>query len=267
MTSHAPFAFALCILAAIPGLGGIRIRMEHTDLATNKVEVTEMLIDNDRLRTNQGSTSMIFLTRGGNRMLILDKARNEYQEIDQAAMDQMTEMMAGAMAQMEAAMKGMPPEQRAMMEKMLKGKMPVAAPASAPLVYAARGTATVNGFRCTNYDGTQAGQKVAEVCAAQPGEIKLPAADYQVFEKMQQFLSGLMKAYENSPLSGMFAGAAAAKGVDGFPVRSVEFENGKAASRLELKEIMNAAFTEADFSTGNAKKTELPGANTRKGKR
>ena len=44
-------------------------------------------------------------------------------------MKQMGQQMSAAMAQMQAAMKNMPPEQRAMMEKMMKGKMPQAAAA------------------------------------------------------------------------------------------------------------------------------------------
>lgn len=266
MTYKVSTIATLGLLAAIPGLAGMRIRMESTDLTNNKVTVREMLIDNDRLRTTDGDTSMIFLTTGGNRMLILNKARNEYQEIDQATMDQMGQMMSGAMAQMEAAMKGMPPEQRAMMEKMMKGKMPGEPTATARTVYTAKGPATVNGFRCTNYDGTQNGQKVEEVCAAQPSEIKISASDFQVVKKMQEFLAGMTSAFENSPLRGMFASAASGSGVDGFPVRSTDFTNGKAVSRVELKEVASATFSDADFSVGNAKKTEMPGMNAAKGK-
>ena len=74
-------------------------------------------------------------------MVMLDKAKNKYQEIDEQTMDQMAHQMSGAMAQMDAAMKNMPPEQRAMMEKMMKGKMPQAAAAPVKTVYTAKAAA------------------------------------------------------------------------------------------------------------------------------
>ena len=120
---------ATAVLATAPLFAGVRIQMENTDLATNKTTTQVIMMDNTRLRVDADEkTSMMFLTDGGrNRMVILDKAKNTYQEIDEQTMKQMGQQVSGAMAQMEAAMKNMPPEQRAMMEKMMKGKMPQAA--------------------------------------------------------------------------------------------------------------------------------------------
>jgi len=157
---------SVCFLGALPLFAGKRIQMESTDLATKATEQDELLLDATRFRMNSGKTSAIFLTDGGrSRMLVLDKSRNEYMEIDQQTMDQMGQAMQGVAAQMEAAMKGMTPEQRAMMEQMMKGKMPAAAAAPAPTTtYTAKGRGSVNGIACTNYDGMRAGQKVSEIC-------------------------------------------------------------------------------------------------------
>jgi hypothetical protein len=250
-----------CLLAAAPLFAGKRIQMESADLATKGVEQQEMLLDATRFRVNSGNTSMIFLTGGGrSRMLVLDKSRNEYMEMDQQTMDQMGQMLQGMMAQMEQMMKGMPPEQRAMMEQMMKGKMPQmpAAAAAPPTVYAAQGRGSVNGFACTNYEGTRAGQKVAEVCAAQPEDLKLAAADFQVFQKMQEFIKGLVQAMQNSPLIASVNAGLAETGFEGFPVQRTTFVNGQATRREQLKSVTDAAFTDADFSVGNARKTEIP---------
>jgi len=243
-----------------------RIQLETTDLKTNKVTPREILVDADRLRMNDGDTSVMFLTKGGNRLVMLNKARNEYQEIDQATMDAMSQQMAGMMAQMEAMMKNMPPAQRAQMEQMMKGKMGAVVPAApaAKTVYAAKGAGNANGFSCTNYDGMRGAEKVSALCAAQPGAIKISASDFQVMEKMREFMAGMMSALQNSPLAGMMSGGGVTQeGINGFPVQTTTFENGQAVRREDLKAVADVTLTDADFSTGNAKKTEMPGMGGR----
>jgi hypothetical protein len=154
-------------------------------------------------------------------------------------------------------MKNMSPQQKAMMEQMMKGKMPQqAAPQRINTVYTAKGAATVNGFSCTRYDGVRSGQKIAEVCAAQPTQLRFSPADVQVFEKMREFASGLQSAFQNSPFGGG-VGELAEAGFQGFPVERVNFRNGQAAQKDELKSAQQASFSDADFSLGNARKVDM----------
>ena len=245
-------------LAALPLCAGVRIQMENTDLGTQKTTRQEMLLDSNRFRINvDGNTSMMFLTDGGrNRMVMLDKSKNEYTEIDQQMLNQMAQQMQGAMAQLEQQLKNLPPDQRALVEKMMKGKMPQPA-APVTTLYTAKGSGAVNGFACTQYEGTRSGQKVAEVCAAQPAQLKYTAADFQVFDKMKEFVSGLQSSFQNSPFAAGFTGIGE-RGLEGFPVQTISFSNGQPSQKNELKSADRATFTDADFSTGNAKKVEMP---------
>ena len=173
-------------------------------------------------------------------------------------MNQLATQMQSAMAQMEAAMKNMPPEQRAAMEKMMKGKMPSAQPAApAPITYTAKGSATANGFSCTKYDGERGGSKVAEVCAAPAPVLKLSASDVQVFDKMREFMSGFQSALGNLTIASSYSGFIE-RGFEGFPVQQTQFSNGQAVERTDLKSAEQATFSDADFSLGNAKKADLP---------
>jgi hypothetical protein len=260
-------AHSLCAIAvlSLPLAAGVRVQMETTDLSTQKVTTTEMLVDSTRIRVNTGSsTSMLFLTDGGrNRMVTLDRNRNEYREMDQQYMDQMAKQMNSAMAMMEEQMKNMPPQQREMMEKMMKGKMPqMAAQPQVPTIYTAKGSDTVNGFACTKYEGTRNGEKVAEVCAASPAALKFVAADSEVFEKMREFMSGYVRALQNSPLARMYnsegSSAITETGFKGIPVRQIRFRGGKPEQLVEFKTVELARFSDEDFSVGNAKKIELP---------
>src|SRR5262245_39635299 len=54
------------------------------------------------------------------RMINLDK--KTYVEVDKAQMDQMRGQMNSAMAQMQEQMKNLSPEQRAMVEQMMRGR-------------------------------------------------------------------------------------------------------------------------------------------------
>ncbi len=245
-----------------PLFAGVRIVAEDTDLATKKVTTDQILLDANRMRMeSDDGRSIMFLTDGGrNRMVVLDKAKNQYQEIDEATMKQLGQQLSAAMAQMQAQLKNMPPEQRAMMEKMMKGKMPQAAAAAAPkTVYTAKGSGSVNGFSCTRYEGDLAGKKEAEVCAALPAQLKLTPGDLQIFERMRQFSASLVSTLANSPVKVKVpTGYGLDQGYEGFPIQRVDFENGQATKRSELKSITRVNLTDADFSLGNAKKVELP---------
>jgi len=258
---------------------GVKIVSEDTDLATKKVTTDTILLDANRMRleSDNGKSVVMFLTDGGrNRMVMLDKAKNQYQEIDQQTMDQMAQMMSGAAAQasaataqMEAAMKNMPPEQRAMMEKMMKGKMPQAAAAAAPpakTVYTAKGSGSVNGFSCTKYEGVRGAEKVADVCAGVPAQLKLSTSDMQIFEKMREFSNSLLSSLANSPVKISVPTSSFEAGYEGFPIQKTEFENGQATRRGELKSITRANFSDADFSLGDAKKVDMPIPRAPKGK-
>ena len=120
-------------------------------------------------------------------------------------------------------MKNMPPEQRAMMEKMMKGKMPQAAAATPKTVYTAKGSGSVNGFTCTKYEGDFGGQKESELCAALPAQLKLTPADLQIFEKMRQFSGDLVSALANSPMrASVPKGYGFESGYEGFPIQKVQ---------------------------------------------
>ncbi|MEZ5351091.1 MAG: hypothetical protein R2762_00510 [Bryobacteraceae bacterium] len=251
------------LLAAAPLCAGVRVVSETKEHGSGSVTKQEMLVDNTRLRMNitgKQNMSILFLTDGGNRMLMLDRNRNEYREIDQATMDQMSRQVQGMMAGMEEKLKNMPPEQRAMIEKMMKGRMGQMGSQAAPVktTYTAKGSATMNGFRCTNYDGTRGGEKVAELCAASPSVVSMAPSDYQVFSKMREFVAGFAKMAANSPLAPKGVDSMADTSINGLPVHHVSFVNGQPVSTTDVKTVQKASFSDADFSTGDAKKMDLP---------
>lgn len=258
--------FALISLA--PLSAGLKIVSESAN--GNRTSRQTILISPDSMRadmtsnTGEGATVM-FLTGGGReRMVLLDTAKKEYREIDQQTMSQMTQQMQGAMAQLNDRLKSLPPEQRAMMEKMMKGQMPpgmgqVAKPE--PVVYKSKGAGNVNGFACTLYEGVRGGEKVVDVCAAQPNQLKVTLADMQVFEKLKQFTASMTAGMGNFARGiDQFADA----GVPGFPVSRVTYSGGQVTHKSEVKSVERTQVPESAFSLGDARKAEfMPGARKR----
>jgi hypothetical protein len=254
---------ALALLAA-PGWAGVRMRAEMTDVRSGVTTAQTMMMDGDRIRIDQasaqGEISTILLADPGNvRILMINRAKNEYYEIDQKTMEQMQQQISGAMAQMQEQLKNMPPEQRAMVEKMMAGKMGQMGQAQArpSTVYTAGGSATMNGFRCTRYEGTRGGQKVTEVCAADPSQLNVSASDFRGFEKLREFSESMRKSMSQMPMAQVAAPDFAEPGFQGFPVHQSHFRDGQLAQKFDLKELQRATFTDTDFSPGNARKVAM----------
>jgi hypothetical protein len=256
---------AAIILAAAPLWAGVRIKVEVTDLKSGKiVERQEVLLDADRLRIDSASDtsrrSILFLTDGGrDRMVMLDPARNEYREMDRQTMDQTSQQMQGMMAQLQSRLASLPPDQRAKMEQMMRGMAGRGgtAPAEVHTTYTAQGSASVNGFSCTRYDGMRGAEKVLEMCAAKPSDLHFNPSDFQVFERMRAFSAGFLSSLANSPLGNARVDYWTQQGIDGYPVQQVSFSGGQATTKMELKSVERAGFSDADFSLGTAKKVDL----------
>jgi hypothetical protein len=247
------------LIAALPLCAGVRVESESKDLVDGQSTQHVMLVDSERLRMDMNragsSTSVLFLTDGGNRLVMLDRDKKQYRVLDEPTAKQMSAQMQSSMAMMQEKMKDIPPEQRAMMEKMMKGRMGAmpAAAARSPIAYTAKGSSTANGFACTMYDGTRDGQKATELCAALPGQLKLSPADMGVLDKLREFTKTLVGPFAN--MAGVTEITDA--GVQGFPVTQTTFRDGKPVTRHDVKVMQRASFTDADFSLGGATKVEL----------
>jgi len=263
------FRFGLAAAAAVlPLLAGARMRGEVTDLKSGEVVEQTTLLDAGRLRMDMrggsNNVSMILVAEGDNpKLLMVDHQRNEYFEMDKNSMQQMQKSVQGAMSAMQEQLKSMPPEQRAMVEKMMAGRMPQptrSAPAP-KTVYNPKGSATMNGFPCARYEGLRDGQKVSEVCAADPDRLGLHAADFQAFEKLRDLFADLRRSLENSPFGAPMQSNLMEQGLQGFPVHMSTFRGGELVSKFDLKEVKQATASAADFSPGGARKKEFnPGA-------
>lgn len=174
-------------------------------------------------------------------MIMVNHKDKTYVVLDQSTMNDLAGVMAEAMSQFEEAMKDASPEERAMMEKMMKGRLPGAGESQTvePTLKKA-GSSTVNGYSCTIYDVYRGDVKTSQHCVSSWDSIQGGAEMKTVMVEMSQFMDQLGKSFKNS--KGMFGQQMKFENnvfkqiekMNGFPVQSMDYGDGNLVSESEL---------------------------------
>lgn len=190
----------------------------------------------DELGGEHSDVSMIYL---GDRLLYVDHDEKSYMVLDEAMMSDVSAQLNEAMAQLEKELAGMPPEQRAMLEEMMKGQlqdlMPTeSAPVPAPRIES-RGSGKWQSYDCKEYAIFDGDEKIQEVCAAELDGIAGADEAMQAFASMGEYI---VKMAESMPMmSGQFNPGELMDEFDGFPVHTMDYENGELVTQSSLESI------------------------------
>ena len=183
--------------------------------------------------------------RGDKRLLWnISKSDGKYFEITESDLKEIGEKIGKMKAEMEEAMKNVPAEQRAMVEKMMAGKMPAGLGGEEPALTVKElgQSKAINGFRSSGYEVFSDGELKEEVWSAQPKELGLAMSDFKVLQDFASFLqsaipgmndmvAGLAKDYENP----------GDNEVPGFPVLTIRKDgDGNEKWRSELVRVDKA---------------------------
>lgn len=243
----------LTALSAVPASAqGIVIDMRET--GGGAPVANQVLMDRTHVRaeTASGNDRMAFVfDADANVVRVMNLTRKSYQELTRAQLDGMRRQIDGAMAMMQEKMKNMSPEQRAMMEEMMKkmgrglpGSAGAAAPAAPRTEYRQTGTATVGRFACTTYDGYRGSEKVVEVCAADPAALGLAPADFEVTKDLAEFVRSLVPQMAEELVVNA---TPEVQGFSGIPVRRTTFRNGSPSSTTELVDVRRENIPASSF--------------------
>lgn len=249
-------ALGLALLAPA-ARADLTMEMKQT-MGKEKEAVETVRVTEHKIGIDTGGQNMVF--RGDKKVLwIIDTAKRTYTEMDEAAAKAMGEQMNSAMAQMQEAMKNMPAEQRAQMEKMMAGRMKAAAPPKQTVKPMGQ-KKTINGFACAGYTvSSEAGE--AEVWAADPKVLKLDAADMTAFKEFAEFMKSSFPGMERiADLAKDFDNPRADQ-VPGFPVLSIHKDkSGKEDFRSELVKLAKGSVEASAFELpAGFTKTDMPG--------
>ena len=109
--------------------------------------------------------------------------------MNQAEAEQMGAQLSGMMAQMQEALKSMPPEQRAQMEAMMKGRgLPSPTAGAVKTTYKKGGTQRVGKWTCDVYEMQVNEQRTGELCTVSPQTLGLTPADIAVTRQLAEFM-------------------------------------------------------------------------------
>ncbi len=254
----------LVLLVAAP-VSAQGITMVQRETRNGRETTNRMQMDRTHVRaeTRNGTEQVAVVYDGGGdvaRMINIEK--KTYMEMTRAEVQQMGQQVSGAMAAMQAQMANLPPEQRAMVEQMMRGRgagMPGMPGAAAParIEYRRSGADKVGQWACNKYDGYRGQEKVVEVCAADPSSLGLTAADFEVTRKLADFLRGLMPqaADQMSVL-----GTAEDQGFAGFPIKRTSYRSGMVDSVSELTELRRDAIPSGTFDVpAGFRREAMPG--------
>lgn len=179
LTRNTLLASALAL--PLPALGGSVLVLEMKEYYEDPPVVSTIEISTEGNATRMEVATPGRAEAGGmiyrgdsSEMLALDHAGESYYVLDEESMQRMGAQLSGAMKQMQEALEAMPPDQRAMAEKMMKQHMPQEmTPSERPpaTLHASGMEDTVNGFDCDYYEVRRDERKVRELCVTPWNEI------------------------------------------------------------------------------------------------
>jgi hypothetical protein len=245
----------LSFLVASSASAGVVMTFENR-VGQDQGKAMVMSVEGLRLRMDlpadpNGSNSMIFLG-DEDRLLALNHSDKTYFELDEETLSGLGDQLGGAMEQAMAALqeqlKNVPPEQREMVERMMKEQMPKMAQAGAAPISEAeirrtseRGSAA--GVTCTDYELWRDGNREQVFCVAEWSKVPEAHQAMEAMNALADFYSRVMASFQQK-LGGQFAMPANPFGelekLGGLPVRVRQYEDGALVSESVLQSIVSA---------------------------
>ena len=243
----APVALAIPRLAASPAASpGVVFTMEVKDVGSSEpAQQVTASIEGELLKVQSaaeggGQPNEVIFRGDRNELVMVDHGSRTYVVMDEAAMKQLVSQLGAAMSQMQEMLKTMPPEQRAQMEEMMKGRGMGPGMGAAPEPTELRRTserAEQSGYPSVKYEILQGGRKVREMWITEWTNVPGAAEARPAFERMAAFAKEMMDALAQTG----FGGGADLdvyqhmQEANGYPVVAIEFDdNGQPETETRL---------------------------------
>ena len=168
---------------------------------------------------------------------VINTADNSYTEMTKQDIKKIKGRMDEAMSMMQEQMKKMPPEQRAMMEQMMKGKaMPMPAQPEKEVYKKVASGVMAGKWKCDKYEGYRNGQLTEEVWTTSWKSLGIEQKDFRVMQSMGEFMSELSPDAASKFNVGSDEWEEN-QGYPGVPVRKISYSMGKKVSQNEIQEV------------------------------
>jgi hypothetical protein len=246
-------SIALLTVMSSTLMAGVVYEIEVTDQnSSSKTPASsEIAVQGDMMKMvmdsyEAGKPSGDLIWRSDRReMIVIDHEDKSYMVMDEETVSSMTDQMSRASAQMAEALKNVPEEQRAMVEQMMKKRMPQAM-AEPPVteIESTGETKEINGYPCVKYIATVNGKAERNLWVTDWENIEGGDEASAVFLEMSGFFEDMMRGI-NQAMGGLGGGLGSENmgtnafdqlsKLNGFPVVTEELANdGSIESRSEL---------------------------------
>ncbi len=232
-------------------LAGVVMTMVTSDGSGRQIDSSKIFAQSEMIRVdNIGGENMSMIFRG-EEMLMLSHTDKTYFVMDQAMLEQLSSQMNEATKMMEAQLAQVPPEQRAMVEKMMQGQMQnmmSMEPPPPPRVETGGASSWLD-YSCTQYTVYSGSDKSQEICAASPNQIEGSDEVIGAFQNMAAFMTKMSESMPGPMASGMARNPTGMMDqIDGFPVHTLHYENGRVIRETSLESITQQSLDESIFS-------------------
>jgi hypothetical protein len=258
---------AMCAMTASLDAANGLLLVQKTTSGTAAPQTNQIQIESNRMRAEstgpRGEKQVVIFDGARQVLMMVDPAKKTYTELTQADVEKFGSQMSDAMAQMQKELAKMPPEQRAQMEAIMKGRMGGAGArgAAAPKTqYRKTGTDKVGKWTCDKYEGYVGAEKTSEVCTVDPKALGFTAADFAVSKQFAAFFKKLIPQMADQ----MFTiGSVEEQGFSGVPVRQTFSVSGRQITS-EISEVTRQTFPDANFAApAGYQKTSFGGGRGR----
>jgi len=178
----------------------------------------------------------------------VDHKDKSYIVMDEAMLDEVSAQMSEAMKEMEAQLASMPPEQRAMVEQMMKGQMQgmtgQQGDSSPTFRVEETGKGKWQSYTCRNYRVFVGAEKTEDICAAELDEIDGADELIEAFRNMAAYMTKLTESMPMGAKDRTNPGELMEQ-IDGFPINTNYYKNGSVVRKESLDSV-----TEQDLEPG-----------------
>lgn len=176
------------LIAAAPTLAGTVIETDSSASGVGRI-----LVSDGRLRMESGGRVVLFDAQAGE-MTLLDPETRTYNVLDEEVVRRMAQQMEQMRAQLEKQLEGVPEGQREQMRRKMQEMLPGVGPPPGIRVEVTGETASVAGATCREARIHRDDEPAQEVCVADPGELGIPAGDFDTMTAMFGFFDDVAGA-------------------------------------------------------------------------
>ena len=254
--------FMIGVLVSPVEAGVLMISVQESYVNSKGKIHSEAYVERDRMRVEikgDDTDQTIIFRKDKEVFWAIDNKEKTLVEITRRDLQKIKEKMDEAMKMFEEQLKNMPPEQREMMEQMMKKQMSMKSTQTKTMYEKVASGEKVNRWVCDKYEGYREGRKKKEIWTTDWKHLGLNPEDFKVMKTMGEFFEEFSKGAASSFYKVGSEEWEKEQGYSGVPVKTIIYSDGQIREKTELKEIQQQDFSASLFDLPKGlKKKEIP---------